>query len=336
MVQATFLEQLQTLLKVFLSNKYVFYVAIIAISLFIILELSNKFKNKKILKILTISMYVIIFGILLFFYHESIFMLIDYLINNIFILLFFPNLAVYTLVIIIINIILVKSLIKNKSKLKHLNIIFFILFNIIFYLIIDTIIKNNINVYEQLNIYTNKELLILIEISMKLFLIWVILLLIINISNKLSLSFAYKKHFDIVNEPIINQEEYSKINYVRENQLKIEEPEDIPDYVDIKPVNYYNDFIDITPIKKKKEQKTYLLTSMDNMFQNVIDKKDMDKVFKNQYIESIMNDIEKLRNNKNDSEQIQKVYKEITLSEKDLTLDDYNTLIHQLIEIKNN
>ena len=46
----------------------------------------------------------------------------------------------------------------------------------------------------------------------------------------------------------------------------------------------------------------------------------MDKVFKNQYIESIMDDIEKLRNNKNDSEQIQKIYNEITLEYSDVKI----------------
>lgn len=101
--------------------------------------------------------------------------------NNIFLFLFFPNLAVYVLVLIIINILIVRSTFSKKDSkfTKNINIIFFLLFQVIFYLIIDNVVKNNIDVYEQLSIYTNQDLLILIELSMQLFLLWVILLLII-------------------------------------------------------------------------------------------------------------------------------------------------------------
>ena len=349
MVQATFLEQLQTTLNIFISNKYVFYIALIAIGAILVLELSNKFKNKKIVRILSILIYLVVFGTLLFFFHEEIFTLVDYLINNVFLLLFFPNLAVYTFVILVINIVLVRSIIKDKKGLNHINIILFVVFNVLFYLIIDNVIHNNINIYEQLSIYTNKELLILIELSMELFLLWILLLTIIKLSNSLSSSFAYNRKTRLAFEPDINRKELETVKSI--NNLKVTEEagvelasdgfvlesqeEVIPEYVDIKPVNIYNDFIDIEPIKKKK---TYLLSGMDELFEEdtFIDKKDMDTIFKDQYIQVIMNDIEKLKYNQKDKQQIQKVYEEITLSEKDLTLEDYNTLIHKLTEIKNN
>lgn len=348
MIQATFLEQLKTLGNVFITNKYVFYISLIALGCILILELTNKFKNKTTLKIICMSVYIIIFGILLYFFHEQIFTLIDYLMNNIFLFLFFPNLAVYTLITIIINIILIRSIVKDNKLLKRMNIIFFILFNIMFFLIIQNIIENNINIYEQLSIYTNKELLILISLSMKLFLLWLVILCIIKITNHLSLSFAYKKSpvKVTVREEIVSDE----YNTIKVNDINDEIPKEtslIPnnmvldkednEYVDIKPVNYYNDFIDIEPVKKKKE--VNLLTNMDSLFEdnnNPINKKDLDTVFKNQYIKSIMDDIEKLKYNQSDKNQIKKVYDEITLSSKDLTLDDYNSLIHQLTEIKNN
>ena len=348
MMQATFLEQLKTLGNVFITNKYVFYISLIALGCILILELTNKFKNKKILKIICMSVYIIIFGILLYFFHEQIFTLIDYLMNNIFLFLFFPNLAVYTLITIIINIILIRSIVKDNKLLKRMNIIFFILFNIMFFLIIQNIVENNINIYEQLSIYTNKELLILISLSMKLFLLWLVILCIIKITNHLSLSFVYKKAPVKVNirEDIVSNE----YNTIKVNDINDEIPKEtslIPnnivldkednEYVDIKPVNYYNDFINIEPVKKKKE--VNLLTNMDSLFEdnnNPIDKKDLDVVFKNQYIKSIMDDIEKLKYNQSDKNQIKKVYDEIILNSKDLTLDDYNSLIHQLTEIKNN
>ena len=141
MVQANFFEQIETIVNAFISNKYILYVALVAIGVVILLELVNKIKNKKILKIVCLSVYLVVFGTLLFFYHDSIFTLVDYLINNIFILLFFPNLAVYTLIIICVNVILIRSLIKNK--VRHLNIIFFVLFNRIIKTVINAATQNS-------------------------------------------------------------------------------------------------------------------------------------------------------------------------------------------------
>lgn len=349
MIQATFLEQLQTVLKILLSNRYVFYIILIAIGVIFVLELSNILKNKNIVKIISILIYLVVFGTLLFFFHKEIFIFIDYLINNIFLLLFFPNLAVYTIVILIINIILATAIFKDKKSMKHLNILFFVLFNILFYLIIDNVIYNNINVYEQLSIYTNRELLILIELSMELFIIWIVLLGIIKISNRLSFSFIHSRPTSLVLEPNVNEKELESINLLpdkklseipkktlnvlsNENEFK---KEVVPEYVDIKPINVYNDYIDIQPIKKKKN---CLLSGMDQLFEEekMVDKKDMDVIFKDQYIYSIMKDIDKLKYNREDKLQIQKVYEEITLSQNNLTLEDYNALIHKLTEIKNN
>ena len=86
MIQASFSEQLNMLGNIFITNKYVFYIALIALGSILLLELSNKFKNKKILKIVCMSVYFIIFGLLLYFFHDTSFTLIDYLINNIFFL----------------------------------------------------------------------------------------------------------------------------------------------------------------------------------------------------------------------------------------------------------
>ncbi|MBQ8471918.1 MAG: hypothetical protein IJ501_00265 [Bacilli bacterium] len=134
MIQVNIFEQLMTFFKIFSSNAYVVILSIASIIALFILLLANKFKNKKITKILVILVYTLIFGTLIYFYHTEILKLLDYLMNNIFLLLFFPNLAVYVLVLIIINIIIIKSMLSDHgSKLTNiLNIIFFILFNVIF------------------------------------------------------------------------------------------------------------------------------------------------------------------------------------------------------------
>ena len=123
MIQTSILEQFDLFFKLFLkqSNKYL--ILLVASLTLILLILANKFKNKKITKIICYLVYIAIFSYLIYTYNNEIFHLFDYLMDNLFLLLFFPNLAVYILILIITNVFLVKStfstsdsLIKKKYK----------------------------------------------------------------------------------------------------------------------------------------------------------------------------------------------------------------------------
>lgn len=436
MINVSILKQLEILLNILKNNSYLMFLSVIAILSFLILLLANKFKNKKITKILCISVYLIIFFLLFSFYHKEMFELFDYLVNNIFLFMFFPNLAVYVLVLIISNVIIIKStFFSNYNKIcRSINILFFVIFNIIFYLIIDNVIKNEINVYEQLSIYTNNDLLILIQLNMKLFLIWLIVLLIIKISfsiiNKIKVKVIVDNFDLVVEEEINNQDEVDEIyptNIVLNNDIES----------NYNKYNVYNDYIDLEPVKKHlikieeikeisdkyekinnnleekinnnleekavinidsninevnenityngksfsmfevidfNENKSILSSDIDyssnldvdkefncndkNGFINQIVVENNDSSFEkysdlefedndidynmnllfnedNDYIKNIVFDINELKNNANDKNQIQKIYNEIKLNQKDLTLNDYNYLINMLLDIRN-
>ena len=53
------------------------------------------------------------------------------------------------------------------------------------FIIVKTIVDNNVDIYEKLNVYTNQDLLVLIELSMILFVIWIFILTFINIVRKI-------------------------------------------------------------------------------------------------------------------------------------------------------
>jgi len=336
MIQKSILEQLGILVDIFMSNKNVLVISIASIIVFILLNILNHFKSKKITKIILIGIYVITFGLLIYFYNSQLLILIDYLIDNIFILMFFPNLAVYTFVIITANILLVKSLFGNHSKLlKNISILFFIIFNIIFYLIIDSIIKNNISVYEQLNVYSNSNLLVLIQISMYVFIGYLLILLISKIANHIALPTKVRVKESVV-EPVVVKEikpTISSIPEVTPNTLVVANEE----LKNIKSANIYNNYIDIEPIKKKKVE-IMTLSNMDDMFMDKNISNNMNILFgsSNNTLSNIMNDIESLKGNLNNQNQIKKIYEQISLNSKDLTLKDYNYLINALKEIKNN
>ena len=244
MIQTSILDQIILFFNIFMkqTNKYI--ILGITIGIILLFILANKFKNKKITKVICFIIYVSIFGYLIYMYQGEILNLLDYLMDNLVRLLLFPNLAIYILVLVIVNIFIIKSTFSNKDSnfQKNINIIYFGLFNILFYLIVNNIITNQINVYEQLDIYTNKELLNLIVLNMKIFVIWLFTILIIKFINHISSKVEIRKHAN----NYLNLEQVDD-NYGLSEVKKVSKKK-------IKPYNIYNDYIDVMPIKKAKKQ----------------------------------------------------------------------------------
>lgn len=191
-------------------------------------------KNNKLVKGIFIGLYFLIIISLIFIYHQHIISLFDYLVENIVANLLFPNLAIYALILLIINIVVIVSLLSNKVKyyVKSINIVYFGITQLFLYLIIDNVIRNDINIYEKLSIYTNQDLLILIELSMQLFVVWIIVLTIIKFVDYL----MNKSEKEIVienNKLVINNEIETNNNYNNS-------------------YNSLNELIEYVPIKKKK------------------------------------------------------------------------------------
>ena len=240
MIQVSIFEQIEMFFNIFIHLQNKFILLGITFFLLLIMILASNFKNKKITKIICFLTYLSIISYLVYKYHLEILNLLDYLMDNITFLLFFPNLAVYILVLILVNFLVIKSIfsLKNKKLEKIINISFFMIFNIIFYLIVNNIIENNINIYEQLSIYTNNELLNLIGLNMKLFLIWILIILVINLINYLIVKLDNKKYAN--------------------NNLTLTVPEsnelDTANFINSTTsdnYNIYNDYLDIVPVKKK-------------------------------------------------------------------------------------
>lgn len=362
MIQSSIWEQLLIFFNILKNNQYVGIVLIVSVLLLIILIIASKFKNKKITKVIWLVIYLLLFGTFGYFYHKEILNLLDYLIENIVLFLFFPNLAVYILVLIITNIIITKSVFSNKINMlvKNINIVCFILFNIIFYLIIENIINNQINVYEQLSIYTNSNLLVLIELSMELFVLWLFILLIIKIINNLSNYTVSRKivNNNLVLETNINEEELQKVINDK-NYLELKPIEEISFSKSKKDISNKELVLEeVFPIKKKKDfipsleicedEVNYLkldkvpdktLASYDDLFDVEVTTSNTyntDNIFSNSgnYLKNIAEEIQELKRDTNDKNRIKTIYDQVVLHEKDLTLRDYNYLIDMLVNIK--
>lgn len=143
--------------------------------------------NKKINKWIFITIWLLLAIVLMIRYNSVILNLVDNLFNNMFMALYFPNLTIYIIILIVSNFFFIYSIVSKSMKkpYKILNLINSIIINIFLMLIIDTVSKNNINVYDQLTIYSNSNLLVLLELSSAIFTSWMLINLLISAYYKL-------------------------------------------------------------------------------------------------------------------------------------------------------
>lgn len=177
---------IQTLLDI-ISNSpssVLFIIIGIVFATSMIINVKNKNKSKKLITVLG-WLFVIFFIIIR--YNLYLNQLFDNLINSIFIQIFFPNLATYIIIILTTNIIFLYSLLSKKIKNfnKIFNIIFFTMIMILMLYTLEQIISNDINIYQFKEVYSNNNILTLIQSTTLLFTLWIIIIINKIIINKL-------------------------------------------------------------------------------------------------------------------------------------------------------
>lgn len=235
MVNDSILEKLKIFINIVRSNDYVIYLVPILIVMAIMIILSCKAKDN-VMKFFYIIIYLSGLGFAVYKYYDYIIKILDYLVEVIVSNILFPNLAIYISVFLIINLVVLWTLFsKNvKSYVRNINIVSFVVMQLFLYLIIENVVANKINIYEKLSIYTNHNLLVLIELSMQLFVVWMCVLLITKfIDHLINYNGTKKNSKSVTTNTVIECEENNSDNYYDD------------DYCN-------NDFIEYVPIKKAK------------------------------------------------------------------------------------
>ena len=229
MVKYTAIEKLNVLFTLIKSSP--FFLTCFIISLFIISFVALDYKTtKKVRGKLILLCLIGAIGFIIYKYYKYLLSISDNLIEEIFMALYFPNLAVYSIIIVITNICLFTSLIKKelKSGFKIANIFSCVSIDFLFILILETIIKNKIDVYETLTVYSNKELLILLELSTCVFLAWILVTLflkLVDITVKKEKVVEEVKQNVLYEAPLFNK-------YVYNDETKVI-PEIADDYTNV-------------------------------------------------------------------------------------------------------
>lgn len=185
MENISFLKKITILFKTIISNPFFSLSTIFGIVL-AILMIIDIVKHKKIRKRYYISAWFFIFIFIVVKYIKVIPVLVDNLINQIFMAIYFPSIGVYMLLLIIVNIGFIYCLIKNIHKsYKILTGIISILLDLIFILIVNIIIENKIDITSEITVYTNSNLLVFLELSTAIFVSWILLIIFISAYLKL-------------------------------------------------------------------------------------------------------------------------------------------------------
>ena len=143
-------------------------------------------KNRKIPRVIFILSWFFVFVFVIVRYYSSISYIFDRLLGRLVEEIYFPSISIYTIVLIVTNVVFIISLLKKKIHIlfKLINLMMGTSINFLFFLILDTIAKNNIDIYTEVSAYSNPNLLVLLEFSMFLFMIWLLMLIILLLIKK--------------------------------------------------------------------------------------------------------------------------------------------------------
>lgn len=185
MENVSFLDKIRILFNTIISKPFFSISALVGIIL-AVLMIIDIIKHKKIRKRYYILAWFFIFIFIVTKYMKVIPTLVDNLINQIFLTLYFPSIGVYMFLLIIVNIGFIYTLIKNIHKsYKILTGIISIILDLLFIIIINIILENKIDITSEITLYTNSNLLVLLELSTALFVSWLLLIIFISAYLKL-------------------------------------------------------------------------------------------------------------------------------------------------------
>ena len=219
------ITKLQTVFDLITSRNLYLMILVLLVFLTIIFITTNG-SNRKQSKKAYILLYLAGFIFIAFQYGGSILTLIDYAINEVFITYYFPNIVIYLIMLIITNVILWKTIFNDKVnfKLKVINSAAFAIIMYLFILAVSSINNLNLDVFNITELYSSNQVRSLLELSMFIFVFWVVVLLIYYLIRR----YQYKHNLiqveSFTNYNIINDFDIKEAYKVPKTTLLVEEP----------------------------------------------------------------------------------------------------------------
>lgn len=172
-------EKFKILFDMILDFKFIFiFLGVLVIATF--LYLIKKIDNRKYIMIITLSL-LLILGIDIVINYKELAEVFDNFMTIFFSNIYFPSVYVYVGTLLIVAIAFITSMFnKMLNKVyKIINGITFVMNNILLAIILNIIAKNKIDVFTPNELYTNINLVAVLEISIGLFVLWVLSLIVV-------------------------------------------------------------------------------------------------------------------------------------------------------------
>ena len=176
-------EKFKILFDMVLDFKFIFiFLGILVIATF--LYLIKKIDNRKYIMIITLAL-LLILGIDIVINYKELAEVFDNFMTIFFSNIYFPSVYVYVGTLLIVAIAFITSMFnKMLNKIyKIINGITFVMNNILLVIILNIIAKNKIDVFTPNDLYTNINLVAVLEISIGLFIVWVLSLVVVYITS---------------------------------------------------------------------------------------------------------------------------------------------------------
>lgn len=247
------IEKFKILFDMILDFKVIFVLlGILVIATF--LYLIKKIDNKKYISAIILALLLTI-GIDIIINYKELSKVFDNFMTIFFSNIYFPSIYVYIGTLVIVFIAFIVSILNkmlNKTY-KIINGITFILNNILLVIILNIIAKNKIDIFTPNSLYTSINLVAILEISMGLFILWILSLIVVYTTSVICDRIGSKRREKITCE-INNEVEVSNDNKVSTSGQTItpvevvEEPQPILSSID---TTINNDLLDNKVIEEE-------------------------------------------------------------------------------------
>lgn len=186
MEKISFYESIIQILKLISSIPFLLEVLLLTLILMIVMIVFNIKKSNK-GRHVTIIIYFVTLLLLPISHLKFFINLSDKLIENFVKIVFFPSWFIYLIMLAVTDISIYNTLKKGKSKISNvLNIVYFFVFQFIFFVIVYLCAKDNINIFDTTQLYSNGRLISLLQVGSYIFWIRCGVILLSMIINKLT------------------------------------------------------------------------------------------------------------------------------------------------------
>lgn len=205
MTYLSIVEKLQILFKTLLDFKFILVFTILLLIL-TLLYVVKKISSKKYVLCMSLS-FIIAFVISIIGNYNVLSNTFDNFTTILFGNIYFPSIYVYIGCLVISFIFFITSMLNVMLKkiYKIINSVMFVMNNILFIVILNIIARDSIDIFSITSLYSNTTLVVMLELSMGLFILWILSLATVYVTNCICERMTCKKTYnDVIEEKTFN------------------------------------------------------------------------------------------------------------------------------------